>query len=38
MNYPMPDEFVPVAKAADLLPGQMKWVAVNGEASGSGQC
>ena len=31
MNHPMPDEFVAVAKAADLLPGQMKWVAVNGE-------
>jgi nitrite reductase/ring-hydroxylating ferredoxin subunit len=27
----MPDEFVPVAKAAELAPGQMKWVAVNGE-------
>jgi nitrite reductase/ring-hydroxylating ferredoxin subunit len=27
----MPDEFVPVAKTTDLLPGQMKWVAVNGE-------
>ena len=27
----MADEFVPVAKTADLLPGQMKWVAVNGE-------
>ncbi len=27
----MPDEFVPVAKAAELLPGQMKWVAINGE-------
>ena len=27
----MPDGFVPVAKAAELPPGQMKWVAVNGE-------
>jgi 3-phenylpropionate/trans-cinnamate dioxygenase ferredoxin subunit len=27
----MAGEFVPVAKTADLLPGQMKWVAVNGE-------
>jgi len=27
----MPDGFVPVAKAAELSPGQMKWVAVNGE-------
>lgn len=27
----MPDDFVPVAKAAELAPGQMKWVAVNGE-------
>jgi nitrite reductase/ring-hydroxylating ferredoxin subunit len=27
----MADEFVAVARAADLLPGQMKWVAVNGE-------
>ena len=27
----MADEFVPVAKAAELAPGQMKWVAVNGE-------
>jgi nitrite reductase/ring-hydroxylating ferredoxin subunit len=27
----MRDEFVPVAKAAELAPGQMKWVAVNGE-------
>jgi len=27
----MPNEFVPVAKAAELAPGQMKWVAVNGE-------
>jgi 3-phenylpropionate/trans-cinnamate dioxygenase ferredoxin subunit len=27
----MPDEFVPVAKAAELLPGQMKWVAVDRE-------
>jgi len=27
----MPDEFVPVAKTAELAPGQMKWVAVNGE-------
>jgi len=27
----MPDEFVPVARAAELAPGQMKWVAVNGE-------
>jgi nitrite reductase/ring-hydroxylating ferredoxin subunit len=27
----MPDEFVPVANAAELAPGQMKWVAVNGE-------
>ena len=27
----MADEFIPVAKTTDLLPGQMKWVAVNGE-------
>ena len=27
----MPDGFVPVAKTTDLSPGQMKWVAVNGE-------
>jgi nitrite reductase/ring-hydroxylating ferredoxin subunit len=27
----MADEFVAVAKTTDLLPGQMKWVAVNGE-------
>ena len=27
----MAEEFVPVAKTTDLLPGQMKWVAVNGE-------
>jgi len=27
----MGDEFVPVAKAAELAPGQMKWVVVNGE-------
>ena len=27
----MPDGFVPVAKASELMPGQMKWVAVNGE-------
>jgi nitrite reductase/ring-hydroxylating ferredoxin subunit len=27
----MPDGFVAVAKASDLAPGQMKWVAVNGE-------
>jgi nitrite reductase/ring-hydroxylating ferredoxin subunit len=27
----MPDGFVPVARASELLPGQMKWVAVNGE-------
>ena len=27
----MADEFVPVAKTTDLLPGQMKWVAVHGE-------
>jgi nitrite reductase/ring-hydroxylating ferredoxin subunit len=27
----MPDGFVPVAKLAELQPGQMKWVAVNGE-------
>ena len=27
----MPDGFVAVAKAAELSPGQMKWVAVNGE-------
>jgi nitrite reductase/ring-hydroxylating ferredoxin subunit len=27
----MAGEFVPVAKITDLLPGQMKWVAVNGE-------
>jgi 3-phenylpropionate/trans-cinnamate dioxygenase ferredoxin component len=26
----MADEFVPVAKAAELAPGQMKWVAVEG--------
>jgi nitrite reductase/ring-hydroxylating ferredoxin subunit len=26
----MADEFVPVAKAADLAPGQMKWVAIEG--------
>lgn len=31
MNHVMPDDFVPVAKAAELAPGQMKWVAVNGE-------
>jgi nitrite reductase/ring-hydroxylating ferredoxin subunit len=31
VNHLMPDEFVAVANAADLLPGQMKWVAVNGE-------
>src|SRR5262249_59186304 len=29
--HTMADEFVAVAKATDLLPGQMKWVAVNGE-------
>src|SRR5262249_58792388 len=29
--HTMADEFVAVARAADLLPGQMKWVAVNGE-------
>jgi nitrite reductase/ring-hydroxylating ferredoxin subunit len=27
----MPDGFLPVAKVADLAPGQMKWVAVNRE-------
>jgi len=27
----VPDGFVPVAKMADLSPGQMKWVAVNGQ-------
>ena len=27
----MPDGFVPVAKICELSPGQMKWVAVNGE-------
>jgi len=27
----MPEGFVPVAKTTDLSPGQMKWVAVNGE-------
>jgi nitrite reductase/ring-hydroxylating ferredoxin subunit len=27
----MPDGFIPVAKAVELSPGQMKWVAVNGE-------
>jgi nitrite reductase/ring-hydroxylating ferredoxin subunit len=27
----MPDGFVPVAKAAELPPGQMRWVAVDGE-------
>jgi nitrite reductase/ring-hydroxylating ferredoxin subunit len=27
----MPDGFVPVAMASELSPGQMKWVAVNGE-------
>jgi nitrite reductase/ring-hydroxylating ferredoxin subunit len=27
----MPDGFIPVAKTFELLPGQMKWVAVNGE-------
>ena len=27
----MPDGFVLVAKAGELSPGQMKWVAVNGE-------
>jgi nitrite reductase/ring-hydroxylating ferredoxin subunit len=27
----MPDGFVAVAKASELSPGQMKWVAVNGE-------
>ena len=27
----MSDGFVPVAKAAELSPGQMRWVAVNGE-------
>ena len=27
----MAEEFVPVAKTSDLSPGQMKWVAVNGE-------
>ena len=26
----MADEFVPVAMAADLAPGQMKWVAIEG--------
>ena len=27
----MADEYIPVAKTTDLLPGQMKWVAVHGE-------
>ncbi|MGH7028935.1 MAG: non-heme iron oxygenase ferredoxin subunit [Stellaceae bacterium] len=27
----MPDDFVAVAKASELPPGQMKWVAVDGE-------
>jgi len=27
----MPDGFLPVAKTVELSPGQMKWVAVNGE-------
>ena len=27
----MPDGFVPVAKVSELSPGQMKWIAVNGE-------
>jgi nitrite reductase/ring-hydroxylating ferredoxin subunit len=27
----MAGEFVPVVKTTDLLPGQMKWVAVNGD-------
>jgi nitrite reductase/ring-hydroxylating ferredoxin subunit len=27
----MPDGFVPVAKTDELSPGQMKWVAVDGE-------
>lgn len=27
----MPDGFVPVAKASELAPGQMKWVAVDSE-------
>jgi nitrite reductase/ring-hydroxylating ferredoxin subunit len=27
----MADGFVPVTKASELLPGQMRWVAVNGE-------
>ena len=27
----MPDGFVPVAKVSELSPGQIKWVAVNGE-------
>jgi 3-phenylpropionate/trans-cinnamate dioxygenase ferredoxin component len=27
----MPDDFVAVARAGDLLPGQMKWVAVDRE-------
>jgi 3-phenylpropionate/trans-cinnamate dioxygenase ferredoxin subunit len=27
----MSDEFIPVAKTADLAPGRMKWVAVAGE-------
>ena len=27
----MSNGFVPVAKASELLPGQMKWVAVDGE-------
>jgi nitrite reductase/ring-hydroxylating ferredoxin subunit len=26
----MADEFVPVAKAAELAPGEMKWVAIEG--------
>src|SRR5215470_15832569 len=29
--YYMLDGFVPVAKASELQPGQMKWVAVDGE-------
>lgn len=27
----MPDQFIPVARVGDLVPGQMKWVGVAGE-------
>lgn len=27
----MPDQFIPVARTGDLVPGQMKWVGVAGE-------